>query len=180
MKTPFPRGREAAPAGPLVNLARTLVQAVLFWAFFFGLVPALLHAAERALGIPGFASPGWRIAAIALFLAAGAANIATAVTLAVAGRGTPLPLACPRGLVVTGPYRCVRNPMAVSALTQGAAVGLYLGSPLVLLYAAAGAIAWQLFVRPWEERDLEERFGDDYRQYRASVRCWVPTLRGLG
>lgn len=170
----LPPGWEARPAGPAVNLARTFAQALLFWAFFFGLVPMLLHAAERALGVPGFASPGWRAAGIGLFLIAGAANVATAVTLALVGRGTPLPLACPRGLVVTGPYRYVRNPMALSALTQGAAVGLYLGSPLVILYAAAGAIAWQLFVRPWEEVDLEERFGDEYRRYRASVRCWVP------
>ena len=81
-------------------------------------------------------------------------------------------------MVVTGPYRYVRNPMAVAGLTQGVAVGLWLGSPAVVLYALAGGPLWNTFVRPWEEEDLVTRFGEPYRRYRERVRCWIPTIRG--
>jgi protein-S-isoprenylcysteine O-methyltransferase Ste14 len=35
---------------------------------------------------------------------------------------------------------------------------------------------WMLFVQPWEERDLQARFGIEYAQYRSAVRCWMPRL----
>lgn len=170
------RGQEAPPASPARNLARTLRQAAGFWTVFFLLVPAGLYALEELLGLAGFrfAAPTWRWAGAALFGIGGAFNLAAARDLAVTGEGTPLPLTCPRKLVVTGLYRYVRNPMAMAALAQGAGVGLFLGSPLVVLYPAAGAVVWHLFVRPWEERDLEERFGESYRSYRNEVRCWLP------
>jgi protein-S-isoprenylcysteine O-methyltransferase Ste14 len=179
------RGREAKPAGPRANLAKTLGQAAAVWALFFWLIPSALFAVETAMGGDAlrFASPGWRVAGAVTFALAGALNLTSAYFMAVRGGGTPLPAACPRVLVAAGPYGFVRNPMAMSALVQGAAVGLYLGSPLVLLYAAAGALAWQTRLRPWEEADLELRFGEPYRRYRHAVRCWIPRLtayRGPG
>ncbi len=92
------------------------------------------------------------------------------------GDGTPLPADCTRRLSIAGPYRYVRNPMAMGSLAQGFAVGLFLGSPLVLLYALAGTLGWNFVVRPWEEHDLEQRFGEPYRRYRDAVRCWIPRL----
>lgn len=65
---------------------------------------------------------------------------------------------------------------AVAGLAQGVAVGVFVGSPLVVLYALAGGPVWNAFVRPWEEIDLEQRFGEAYRRYRAAVRCWIPRL----
>jgi protein-S-isoprenylcysteine O-methyltransferase Ste14 len=172
------RGREARLAGPASNLARTLGQAAVFWLAFFAGLPAGLFALEEGLGLSiyRFASAGWRTAGVLVFLIAGCLNLATAVVMSLRGHGTPLPAACARELVTAGPYRYVRNPMAMSALAQGAGVGLYLGSPLVLLYVAAGAVMWHFIVRPWEEEDLEQRFGEPYRRYRASVRCWIPNL----
>ncbi len=170
------RGREAPPATTAGNVARTLRQAAGFWTVFFLLIPAGLYALEEMLGFAGFrfAAPIGRWTGAAVFGIGGAFNLAAARDLAVTGEGTPLPLTCPRKLVVTGLYRYVCNPMAMAALAQGTGVGLFLGSPLVLLYAAAGAVVWHLFVRPWEERDLEARFGDSYRHYQRWVRCWIP------
>jgi protein-S-isoprenylcysteine O-methyltransferase Ste14 len=67
--------------------------------------------------------------------------------------------------------------MAMGSFAQGIAVGLMLGSPLVVAYALAGAVGWNYVVRPWEEMDLVRRFGPPYARYRDSVRCWLPRLR---
>jgi protein-S-isoprenylcysteine O-methyltransferase Ste14 len=64
--------------------------------------------------------------------------------------------------------------MAIASLGQGAAVGLYLGSPLVLVYVAIGAWMWQFLARPVEELDLVRHFGAEYEAYRNAVRCWWP------
>ena len=66
--------------------------------------------------------------------------------------------------------------MAIGGLSQGIGVAVWLGAPAVLAYVAVGMAIWQWIARPWEERDLEERFGDRYRRYRAAVPCWLPRL----
>jgi hypothetical protein len=90
------------------------------------------------------------------------------------GDGTPLPAAMPNRLVIAGPYRWVRNPMAVAGIVQGAGVGLILESWLVLAYAVAGSLVWNYAIRPLEEYDLSERFGEQFLHYRNTVRCWTP------
>jgi protein-S-isoprenylcysteine O-methyltransferase Ste14 len=42
------------------------------------------------------------------------------------------------------------------------------------VYAIAGSLVWNYIIRPHEESDLEQRFGDDFRRYQDAVRCWVP------
>nr|WP_261344189.1 isoprenylcysteine carboxylmethyltransferase family protein [Stieleria neptunia] len=78
--------------------------------------------------------------------------------------------------VLSGPYRYVRNPMALAGVLQGGAVGWLLGSSSVVGYSLAGAVVWHLFVRPIEEADLQKRFGDNYRMYQHRVRLWLPTF----
>lgn len=112
-----------------------------------------------------------------LFIDAGLANIATARTMIDAGGGTPLPVCMANRLVIRGPYAYLRNPMCVSALAQGLAVAILLASPLTASYVILGGIVWQIIIRPAEERDLSQRFGRAYDDYRARVRCWWPRRR---
>lgn len=65
----------------------------------------------------------------------------------------------------------------VAGLLQGAAVGVWLGSPLVLIYVLTGGLIWDAVVRPLEEHDLQLRFTDAYLAYQKRVRCWLPKLR---
>jgi protein-S-isoprenylcysteine O-methyltransferase Ste14 len=83
----------------------------------------------------------------------------------------------PRALVIVGPYRHVRNPMAILGLGQGIGVALMLGSRLVLSSVVAGGVFWHVGVRPAEERDLLARFGTEHARHRASVPVWVPRVR---
>ena len=97
--------------------------------------------------------------------------------MAMRGEGTPLPAATARNLVVVGPYRFVRNPMAVAGALQAIGVGLWRGSWMVIASSIAGAVIWNTFIRPEEEADLAARFGSDYETYRSVVRCWIPIRR---
>jgi protein-S-isoprenylcysteine O-methyltransferase Ste14 len=67
--------------------------------------------------------------------------------------------------------------MAVAGITQGIAVGLMLSSWLVIAYAVCGSLVWNYAIRPHEERDLEERFGAAFVDYRRRVRGWLPRWR---
>jgi len=90
--------------------------------------------------------------------------------------GTPASWCPPKNLVMTGFYRRTRNP-------------LYIGVTLVLLgevFLSGGflVVGWFLFwsggilvVTPlMEEPELEERFGDSFRDYKESVPRWIPKL----
>ena len=179
MKWLNPCGREARPASASWNVAKTLGQIVVFWSTFLFILPAGVYWLEDALGLDRFRFAGGasRVAGVAVFAAASVLGFTSGMVMAVRGRGTPLPADCARELVVAGPYRYVRNPMAIAGLAQGAGVGLFLGSPLILAYVLAGGVLWNVGVRPWEEADLVRRFGEPFVEYRRAVKCWWPRLR---
>ncbi len=169
--------RPARAAHPLWNLTKTLLQTAVFWSTLLWLAPAALVSGERLLGVGGirFAGQlpvGWLVLVVASF-----GGLWSGLTMALHGHGTPLPLDTAQRLVTGGPYRFVRNPMAVFGLSQGLGVAILHGSPTVLLYVLAGAILWHVTVRPVEERELANRFGAAYDQYRARVPLWLPRLR---
>ena len=155
---------------------RTLLYAILIWCLTLWVFPSVIVRIEYALTIQQLSFPFQQPTAWVLFVAAAAFNLASAITMAVFGRGTPLPMDCAPRLVIQGPYRCVRNPMAIGGLGMGFAVAIGLGSFGVLIYVIAGMVFWNFVVRPIEERDLHKRFGPPYENYRDQVKCWVPTF----
>nr|WP_209706952.1 isoprenylcysteine carboxylmethyltransferase family protein [Leucobacter exalbidus] len=164
----------AAPAGRAGYLGQTFGQIVVFWGACLVLIPGIIAVVESRWGL-SIQLPLWaRIAGGVLLLVASALGIWSAVTMSTLGSGTPLPSAMPRLLVIAGPYRFVRNPMAVAGITQGIAVGLIASSWLVVVYALCGSLIWNWVVRPHEEADLEAKFGPDFAAYRERVSCWVP------
>jgi protein-S-isoprenylcysteine O-methyltransferase Ste14 len=154
----------------------TFRQTATMWFVFLGIVPAVLALGEHSLGWSEhwIRTPMRFAPAAVLFVAGGTLATLAARTMVRVGRGTPLPATSARELVCTGPYCWIRNPMALGSLTQGVAVALAIGSPLVLAYAFAGALAWELLVRHEEERFLERTFGPAYSAYRETVPCWFP------
>lgn len=171
-------GRQAAPASKIWNVTKTYMQTLVFWSIFLFVIPAVVYRIETAVGLAGwrFDIPWLRQAGYALFVLGGSLGLSSGAVMAFYGQGTPLPVDAPREIVVRGPYRFVRNPMAIAGLSQGVAVGLIVGSPAIILYAHSGGPLWNILVRPWEERDLESWFGEAFRHYRREVNCWIPRL----
>lgn len=173
------RTRVARPGSPVRQFGRTLLQIVGFWLLFLAVIPAVIRFFESRWGVG--LEPPWaagaeavRIAGWAVLVLASALGLWAAAAMSLRGDGTPLPAATAGRLVIAGPYLRVRNPMALSGIAQAVGVGLILGSWLVVVYALCGAAYWNWLVRPFEEADLEARFGEQFTDYRRRVRCWVP------
>ena len=176
---PFAFRPADARASASSHLAATVVQIVIFWGFFLGAVPLALAFVEQRWGLTIPFPPTSGPSGFVVFLLASALGLWSAAAMSTRGGGTPLPAAMPNRLVIAGPYRFVRNPMAMAGISQGVAVGLMLSSWLVIAYSIAGSLVWNYVIRPLEESDLEARFDDAYRRYRMSVRCWWPRLRAI-
>src|SRR5690554_2049649 len=169
--------RLATPrSGPAAHLLTTLAQIAVFWGLFLVALPLVITLLEQrwsvTLPLPWFTVT----LGVGILVLASALGLWSAFVMSTRGDGTPLPSAMPRHLVIAGPYRWVRNPMAVAGIVQGVAVGLILSSWLVVAYSVAGSLLWNYAIRPHEEADLAERFGDEFRQYRDSVQCWIPRV----
>ncbi len=156
----------------------TIVQTIIFWGVFLWILPKGIVELEHRVGWQSFSHAYQNLASTCLFAVASLTGLLSGMTMASIGAGTPLPTATAPKLVIAGPYRYVRNPMALAGIVQGTAVGWYLGSISVIGYSIAGAFVWHLFVRPVEEADLHSRFGESYALYKKSVRLWIPnTIR---
>jgi protein-S-isoprenylcysteine O-methyltransferase Ste14 len=93
------------------------------------------------------------------------------------GHGTAAPWDPPQHLVVAGPYRHVRNPMLTSVFILQAAEALLLNSLTIFILLVVFVIANIFYFPLVEEKSLEKRFGDAYREYKRNVPRWVPQLR---
>ena len=91
------------------------------------------------------------------------------------GKGSPHPfVAKTKHLVTAGPYRYVRNPMMWGVGVVLVGLALWLGSLGLWFGLAAFVLFVTLFVRLYEEPDMERRFGEEYREYCGRVPRWWP------
>jgi protein-S-isoprenylcysteine O-methyltransferase Ste14 len=122
--------------------------------------------------------PFWRLSLGAQLMSMAAVlGVRAVMEFVKRGSGTPLPYDPPRQLVSSGPYSYVRNPMQLSMLLifGVAATTLWnvwlLVTAVVISFYGAGLAAWH------ENLELEERFGEQWVNYRTRVRPWLPVLR---
>jgi protein-S-isoprenylcysteine O-methyltransferase Ste14 len=123
--------------------------------------------------------PYWGIARAAgpLLICAGLAPIVSSFIEFVGADGTPVPVAAPPRLVVSGFYRYVRNPIYAGFLVVLLGQALLFGSSGLVWYTLAAWCVGVAAVRWHEEPGLARRFGADYEAYRHGVRAWLPRLR---
>jgi protein-S-isoprenylcysteine O-methyltransferase Ste14 len=93
------------------------------------------------------------------------------------GEGTLAPWDPPKYLVVRGIYRHVRNPMHTGVFAVLFGEAFLLRSTAILILAVAGVIIHLFYIPLSEERGLEARFGEAYREYKRNVPRWIPRRR---
>lgn len=113
----------------------------------------------------------------AVVLAVGVSLVVTSIGLfASRGDGTLAPWDPPKKLVISGPYRYVRNPMKAGLIFVLIAEALLLRSPALGVWGAFFATVNVLYIRFSEEPGLRRRFGQSYPEYCAAVPAWLPRL----
>ncbi|BDW81295.1 isoprenylcysteine carboxyl methyltransferase [Erythrobacter sp. Dej080120_24] len=110
-----------------------------------------------------------------LLIGAGLAIDLVSVAAFLKARTTVTPLAPEKAssLVTGGFYRFTRNPMYLGMLLILTGIALLLASPIniaILGLFIAYITAFQ--IKP-EEALLEAKFGEEYREYKQSVRRWL-------
>lgn len=168
--------RRSTSKSVFTNAAKTVLQIVCIWVLALAVIPyVILDAFDAAAWPPS----GWGLwLGTMLFLLSSLLGLASSFFMVRDGGGTPLPLDQTKELVVSGPYRWVRNPMAIAGVGQVLAIAVVYQSWPLVVYSLLGALIWHVVVRPIEEQDLIERFGTPYVEYRKRVTCWAPRLRG--
>ena len=172
-------GEVGGEAGPLtrMTLLRHLLSVLLLPTMVAGVVPQwilrsyALHDTRWAAGTAQLAARTLG----AVLIVAGVSLVAWCVVLfARVGRGTLAPWDPTKQLVAVGPYRYTRNPMITGVATTLVGEATFTGSRYLALWAMAFIIINHIYFLASEERGLEARFGQSYRDYKASVPRWIP------
>lgn len=140
---------------PLVYASAILAGAVLTWLW------------PLPLAFPGAVSIG-----VTMVLAAIVLFVLSVRTLRAAG--TPVPGNQPTTSIVrTGPFRFSRNPIYLAFFVLQLGIALWIGSIWMMATLIPAAALVSAVVVRREERYLEDRFGQQYADYRNSVRRWL-------
>jgi len=112
---------------------------------------------------------------LALVIITGAAFLLVVVNLALKGFGAPFFIALSRKLAVDWLYAWTRNPMVLAGLAFLLSLGIFFRSALFVLWVLLlFAPALLFFVKVYEERELEIRFGASYLEYKSRTPMLFP------
>lgn len=123
---------------------------------------------------------GWKLPiapeiGLVLVYASGAVVLMTVINLALKGLGAPFAIALSQKLAVEWLFAWTRNPMVFSGLILLFSLGLYYQSALFLLWVLLVVTPSLLFfLKFYEERELELRFGASYLEYKAKTPMLFP------
>ncbi|MFX1349841.1 MAG: methyltransferase family protein [Promethearchaeota archaeon] len=93
------------------------------------------------------------------------------------GKGSPVPLKGTHTtvLVIKGPYKYTRNPMIFGYILIWIGLSFLINSIFLLLgFTLIIIILLIIFVKVWEEKNLEKRFGNSYTEYKKNVSFLFP------
>lgn len=78
----------------------------------------------------------------------------------------------PSALVLNGPFQFSRNPVYLSVIMMALGLAMFLGSLILFIFPPILFIVFYRFLIRWEEKKLEETFGEEYLDYKRNVRRW--------
>jgi protein-S-isoprenylcysteine O-methyltransferase Ste14 len=83
------------------------------------------------------------------------------------------PFHIPHKLILEGPYKFSRNPIYLSGVIIIFGLAIFLGSLTLFIISIALFIIFRILFIRWEEKKLEEAFGEEYLEYKKRVRRWI-------
>jgi protein-S-isoprenylcysteine O-methyltransferase Ste14 len=112
---------------------------------------------------------------LVLVIITGAVVLMTVANLALKGSGAPFFIELSKKLASDWMYAWTRNPMVLTFLVFLLSLGVWFQSALFVLWALfLFTPALLFFVKVYEERELELRFGASYLEYKARTPLLFP------
>jgi protein-S-isoprenylcysteine O-methyltransferase Ste14 len=93
------------------------------------------------------------------------------------GKGTPIPLIATQKLVVKRPYTYCRNPMTLGTATFYLGIAIWTGSLSALGLSLIYPVGILIYIKLFEEKELEERFGVEYLEFKRRTPFLIPRFR---
>lgn len=161
---------------------RKLITALAPFAFYgiTALVILASYFVDKWLGLPffGFSLSWWRIGLSTFLVALGCAIAGSTYVTFFRTRGTPVPFSPPPKLITSGLYAYTRNPMFIGGFFVLEGFGVLLGLlSLIFIFAPLLMLFYAFYVKAVEEKELEMKFSEDYREYKRKVPMFIPWLR---
>ncbi len=123
----------------------------------------------------GWVLPVPHIIGLILVIITGAVTFLTVVNLALKGFGAPFFIVLSRKLAADWMYAWTRNPMALAAIPFFLSLGIWFQSTLFVLWVIIlFTPALLFFLKVYEERELEFRFGSSYKEYKSRTPMLFP------
>jgi protein-S-isoprenylcysteine O-methyltransferase Ste14 len=167
-------GRRLLDADPTPERA-TRLTLIVHYLLMLLLGAAIIEAVQTGRAWPGWVLPIPVPLGLALLRITAVATLLTVVNLALSGLGAPCAVALSRRLATDWMYRWTRNPMVLATLACLLSFGLWIQSLLFVLWVVLlVAPAWLVFLKLYEERELEIRFGAPYLAYKARTSLLLP------
>lgn len=90
--------------------------------------------------------------------------------------GTPLPMMPTQKLLIDGPFKQCRNPMTFGTITAYLGVGILVGSLASIIFILIIGGLLLTYLKCFEERELEMRFGEAYLNYKKNSSFFFPRI----
>jgi protein-S-isoprenylcysteine O-methyltransferase Ste14 len=136
---------------------------------------AIIRALTTHQDWSGWVLPVPSVIGLVLVIITGAAFLLVVANLALKGFGAPSFIALSRKLAVDWLYAWTRNPMVLAGLAFFLSLGIWFQSVLFVLWVLILVVpALLFFVRVYEERELELRFGASYLEYKSKTPMLLP------
>ena len=90
------------------------------------------------------------------------------------GKGTPMPLMATQRLVIQAPYSFTRNPLVFGLINFYFGISIAIGSISSLVIILIFSILILIYIKFVEEKELAQRYGDDYLAYKEITPFLLP------
>jgi protein-S-isoprenylcysteine O-methyltransferase Ste14 len=148
-------------------------------ALFVVIIPFLLHSIgyfiDVALRLPYINMGLFNFFISPLFIIIGLAFAGWSVWIQFEiGKGTPAPIMPTCKLIKKGPYAFCRNPMILGTVVFYLGIALLVGSISAIALIALFMLLLVLYVKVFEEKELERKFGLEYIEYKNETPFLMP------
>jgi protein-S-isoprenylcysteine O-methyltransferase Ste14 len=148
---------------------------IIFWFILSALLVFASLWLDRLWSIQLPPAPPTNIFASVPLIIIGATLVLWTIYTFFRARGSPVPLNPPQRLVTGGLYSRSRNPMLLGWIVMLFGLGILLSSiSLVAIFAPLFILINVIYLKTFEEKEMERKFGEEYLKYKQSVPMFIP------